>query len=103
MDRWQTVLLRPGWPVLIHTSPLVRDQAASEKALYVLSGSNLLSFNMRGKATIIGSGFSVGPSSGTGFVFGPDNALYVSEYNEKSDSEDISGARTVTQQSRTVE
>ncbi|MFC6523209.1 hypothetical protein ACFQAT_29020 [Undibacterium arcticum] len=52
------------------------------KALYVLSGSNLLSFNMRGKATIIGSGFSVGPSSGTGFVFGPDNALYVSEYNE---------------------
>lgn len=51
-------------------------------ALYVLSGSDLLRFNMRGKATLIGSGFSVGPSSGTGFVFGPDKALYVSEYNQ---------------------
>lgn len=51
-------------------------------ALYVLNGSDLLSFNKRGKATLIGSGFSVGPSSGTGFVFGPDKALYVSEYNE---------------------
>lgn len=52
------------------------------KALYVLSGSDLLTFNAHGKATSIGSGFSVGPSSGTGFVFGPDNALYVSEYHE---------------------
>lgn len=51
-------------------------------ALYVLSGSNLLRFNKRGNATLIGSGFSVGPSSGTGFVFGPDKALYVSEYNQ---------------------
>ena len=51
-------------------------------ALYVLNGSDLLRFNMRGNATLIGSGFSVGPSSGTGFVFGPDKALYVSEYNE---------------------
>jgi hypothetical protein len=33
------------------------------KALYVLNG-----------------GFSVGPASGTGFVFGPDDALYLSEY-----------------------
>lgn len=52
------------------------------QALYVLNGSNLLRFNRSGHATLIGSGFSVGPSSGTGFVFGPDNALYVSEYNE---------------------
>ena len=51
-------------------------------ALYVLNGSDLLRFNMRGNATLIGSGFSVGPSSGTGFVFGPDKALYVSEYNQ---------------------
>lgn len=51
--------------------------------LYVLSGSNLLRFNRPGmNATLIGSGFSVGPSSGTGFGFGPDNALYVSEYHE---------------------
>lgn len=52
------------------------------QALYVLNGSDLLRFNTRGNTTLIGSGFSVGPSSGTGFVFGPDNALYVSEYNE---------------------
>lgn len=51
-------------------------------ALYVLSGSNLLRFDRRGNATVIGSGFGVGPSSGTGFVFGPDNALYVSDYNK---------------------
>jgi hypothetical protein len=50
------------------------------KALYVLNGSNLLHFNMHGHVTVIGSGFSVGPSSGTGFVFGPGKALYVSEY-----------------------
>jgi hypothetical protein len=50
------------------------------RALYVLNGSDLLRFNTRGNATRIGSGFSVGPSSGTGFVFGPDHALYVSDY-----------------------
>jgi hypothetical protein len=52
------------------------------RALYVLNGGDLLRFNTRGNATLIGSGFSVGPSSGTGFVFGPDNALYVSEYSQ---------------------
>jgi hypothetical protein len=50
------------------------------QALYVLSGSNLLRINMQGNITTIGSGFSTGPSSGTGFVFGPDKALYVSDY-----------------------
>jgi sugar lactone lactonase YvrE len=50
------------------------------KALYVLNGSELFRFNKRGDARRIGSGFSVGPSSGTGFVFGPDDALYVSEH-----------------------
>ncbi|WLI88301.1 hypothetical protein Q4S45_16380 [Massilia sp. R2A-15] len=52
------------------------------KALYVLSGRELLRFNKKGKATVIGSGFNIGPSSGTGFVFGPDKALYVSDYYE---------------------
>lgn len=52
------------------------------KDLYVLSGRELLRFDKQGKATIIGSGFKIGPSSGTGFVFGPDKALYVSEYYE---------------------
>ena len=51
-------------------------------ALYVLNGSDLLRFDRRGRATLIGSGFSIGPSSGTGFVFGPDGALYVSEYQK---------------------
>lgn len=50
--------------------------------LYVLNGSDLLRFDMNGKTALIGSGFSVGPSSGTGFVFGPDKALYVSEYSK---------------------
>jgi len=50
------------------------------KWLYVLTGTELLRFDKRAHPTIIASGFSVGPSSGTGFVFGPDNALYVSEY-----------------------
>lgn len=50
------------------------------RSLYVLNGSELLRFNARGNATTIGSGFSVGPASGTGFVFGPDHALYVSDY-----------------------
>lgn len=48
--------------------------------LYVLSGSTLLRFNMNGNRTVIGTGFQVGPSSGTGFTFGPDHALYVSDY-----------------------
>lgn len=52
------------------------------KALFVLNGSELLRFNKRGHAIRIGSGFSVGPASGTGFVFGPDHALYVSEYQK---------------------
>lgn len=50
------------------------------KALYVLNGAELLTYNKRGWATTIGSGFSIGPASGTGFVFGPDNSLYVSDY-----------------------
>jgi hypothetical protein len=50
------------------------------KALYVLNGTELLRFNERGEATTIGSGFSVGPPSATGFVFGPDKSLYVSDY-----------------------
>jgi sugar lactone lactonase YvrE len=52
------------------------------KALYVLNGPELVRFNTKGHATLIGSGFSVGPSSGTGLVFGPDKALYVSEYQK---------------------
>jgi WD40 repeat protein len=51
------------------------------KALYVLNGTDLLRFNKRGEATRIGSGFSIGPPSGTGFVFGPDKSLYVSDYS----------------------
>lgn len=50
------------------------------KALYALRGADLVRFNKRGEATTIGSGFSIGPASGTGFVFGPDKSLYVSEY-----------------------
>jgi sugar lactone lactonase YvrE len=50
------------------------------KALYVLNGTELLRFNKRGEAATIGSGFSVGPASATGFVFGPDKSLYVSDY-----------------------
>lgn len=49
------------------------------RALYVLNDSELLRFNSRGNVTRIGSGFSVGPASGTGFTFGPDHALYVSD------------------------
>lgn len=51
------------------------------KALYVLNGTELLRFSKRGEATTIGSGFSIGPASGTGFVFGPDKSLYVSDYS----------------------
>lgn len=50
-------------------------------ALYVLNGSELLRFDRNGKSRRIGSGFSVGPSSGTGFVFGPDRSLFLSDYN----------------------
>jgi hypothetical protein len=55
-------------------------QGGFGNALYVLSGSELLVFNERARPENIGSGFSVGPSSGTGFVFGPDNELYVSDF-----------------------
>jgi hypothetical protein len=48
--------------------------------LYALSGSTLLRFTPNGRATVIGTGFSVGPPSGTGMVFGPDHALYISDY-----------------------
>lgn len=51
------------------------------KALYVLNGTELLRFSKRREATTIGSGFSIGPASGTGFVFGPDKSLYVSDYS----------------------
>jgi sugar lactone lactonase YvrE len=51
------------------------------KSLYVLNGTELLRFNKRGEATTIGSGFSIGPASGTGFVFGPGKSLYVSDYS----------------------
>lgn len=51
------------------------------RALYVLNGPDLLRFDRHGNATKIGTGFSVGPATGTGFVFGPDNALYVSEFS----------------------
>lgn len=50
------------------------------KALFVLNGSDLLRFNTRGRASKVGSGFGVGPGSGTGLVFGPDHALYVSDH-----------------------
>lgn len=50
------------------------------RLLYVLSGSTLLRFNANGNRMVIGTGFHVGPSSGTGFSFGPDHALYVSDY-----------------------
>jgi len=50
--------------------------------LYVLNGSELLRFDSLGNSSLLGQGFSVGPASGTGFIFGPDQALYVSEYNE---------------------
>jgi hypothetical protein len=48
--------------------------------VYALSGSTLLRFTPNRRATVIGTGFSVGPSSGTGMVFGPDHALYLSDY-----------------------
>jgi len=48
--------------------------------LYALSGSTLWRFTPNGRATVIGTGFSVGPSTGTGLVFGPDHALYVSDF-----------------------
>ncbi|MGZ5199498.1 MAG: hypothetical protein ACXWC4_06970 [Telluria sp.] len=50
------------------------------RAVYALSGSTLLRFNTNGKATVIGTGFNIGPGSGTGMVFGPDHALYLSDY-----------------------
>lgn len=58
------------------------DPDGTGDALYALDGSRLLRFNQQGNATVIGTGFSVGPASGTGFIFGPDGALYVSEFNE---------------------
>lgn len=50
------------------------------RSLYVLSGSTLLRLNKNGKVAVIGSGFGSGPSTATGFTFGPGNALYVSDY-----------------------
>lgn len=52
------------------------------KALYVLSGDELFRFDRNGKPHKIGAGFNVGPSSGTGFVFGPDKSLYVSDHSQ---------------------
>jgi sugar lactone lactonase YvrE len=51
-----------------------------DRVLYVLSGTSLLRFDGDGKARTIGTGFVAGPPSGTGFIFGPDRALYVSDY-----------------------
>lgn len=50
------------------------------RSVYALNGSTLLRFRPDGRAAVIGSGFGVGPSSGTGMVFGPDHALYLSDY-----------------------
>lgn len=50
------------------------------RSVYVLSGGTLLRFTPNGRSTVIGTGFGVGPSSGTGMVFGPDHALYLSDY-----------------------
>ncbi|GAB3432870.1 hypothetical protein NX773_14485 [Massilia solisilvae] len=49
--------------------------------LYVLSGSTLLRFSANGKGTVIGTGFDSRQASGLGFVFGPDHALYVSDFD----------------------
>jgi sugar lactone lactonase YvrE len=54
--------------------------AARSAPLYVLSGTTLFRFDRQGRAMTIGTGFVPGPPSGTGFVFGPDGALYVSDY-----------------------
>lgn len=51
------------------------------RSLYALSGSTLLRFTPNGRSTVIGTGFSIGPSSGTGMTFGPDHALYISDYD----------------------
>jgi sugar lactone lactonase YvrE len=48
--------------------------------LYVLSGSTLLRMNGAGKADVIGTGFPIGASSANGMTFGPDGALYISDY-----------------------
>jgi hypothetical protein len=48
--------------------------------LYALSGSTLLRFTPNGRATVIGTGFSIGQQTSTGMVFGPDHALYISDY-----------------------
>jgi hypothetical protein len=57
-----------------------RHEAAPDRVLYVLSGTILLRYDGEGPPTTIGTGLVAGPSSGTGFVFGPDHALYVSDY-----------------------
>lgn len=48
--------------------------------LYALSGSTLLRFTPNGRARVIGTGFSIGQQTATGMVFGPDHALYLSDY-----------------------
>lgn len=49
--------------------------------LYALSGSTLLRFTPNGRAAVIGTGFSIGQQTATGMVFGPDHALYISDYD----------------------
>jgi glucose/arabinose dehydrogenase len=49
--------------------------------LYALSGSTLLRFTPNGRATVIGTGFNFRQPSGIGMVFGPDHALYISDYD----------------------
>lgn len=51
------------------------------RSLYALSGSTLLRFTPNGRARVIGTGFSIGQQTATGMVFGPDHALYISDYN----------------------
>jgi sugar lactone lactonase YvrE len=64
----------------LDTSLAFSDGGGFGKFLYVLSGSTLLRFDKKGKSTVIGTGFGIGMPTATGFVFGPDRALYVSDF-----------------------